>query len=796
MIINDFRTAYRSLRRSPLFVVVATLTLGIGIGLTTTMLSLLDAIRHPYVPYRNPEQLFSVTAFGGGTSGQVGEYEKRWAMIDGTKSFEGVASAASRYQGQISVEGRTFLGDVSWVTDNYFTLLGAEPELGRVFGPAPTGSADDGAVIGFGLWRRAFSSQPLHRGLSVTVGDQTYSVIGVMPPDMRGGGAYLRYGAVWLKAQGTTSRTGVPIVRLREGVTLQGAYAELAVVAARLKQTYGEGKQPFQFRLDPLQPPPRELRDYHKAMGGAAIVILLIACANLANLMLVRGLSRRKELSLRLALGAGRGALIRQLLTESSMVGILGGVAGTVLTVWGIGAIRHAMPAEGTAFGFVPPHLSWMVYAFAVLATIGSVILFGLGPSIAASSVQLSEPLKETLGTTTGRSRRWYTLIVVAEVALCLVLLMGSGLLLRAAGRVAAFDFGFDESGLIATQMRLQPRIVANDSAVPAVYRSVLERVARIPGVTLVTTSTSATNRGSALTSDLEGPMQRFTIARVHRVVSWNFLRTLGVTVIAGRDFEPGDEEATAPVAIVGEQAAAALWPGVNPVGRMLKLGNPNAAGDWVRVVGVARQFSLSFQDDPAMSDYPMALVVRPGDLSRLREVVVRMTGDETGVAERLATELQASVPGGPFIGGVQRFMAGWEGQREARNLLARLFGVFGLLALGLGAIGLYGVLAYSVGQRMREFGVRIALGARPRDLKTLVLRDAAVMILGGTAIGAWLAMSGAYFLELWLFNVPPTDAVSLIGAEAVLLVVAFVACLAPARRATQADPLQIIRAQ
>ena len=789
---RDLQLAIRTLRRSPLFVLTATLTLGVGIGLMTTVLSMLDAVRRPYVPYREPERLFTVAAYGGGTSGQIGPYEKHWALIEGSTAFDGVVTVARTSRPIGTFDYVADQAVVNHVTPEYFDLLGLRLERGRAFDVGTAAAQETEAIIAYRLWQRAFNSRPLSDGLSVTIGQQSYDVIGVMPPEVRPFD-----GSVWLRLTGTQQAQGTPIVRLRPDVSVEAAYAQMRVVAARLTATYGPGRQPFQFRLDPFTRPPGELADYHWAMGGAAVFILLIACANLANLMLARGLARRKELALRLALGGGRSHLVRHLLAEGVLIALIGGALGAALAVWGVETLRAQLPSRGVILGALVPHLSWRVVMGALAATLASVLVFALGPALVASDVNVSEPLKEGGGQVTGRTRRWHAALPVAEIALCLTLLMGAGLLLRAADRVAAFDFGYRNQGLLATMVRIVPRTVPADSAVPAAFRNVLDRLGRVPGAVRVATTWSPQTLGGALTSDLEGVEPLFVNSFKYRSVSWEFLQVLGVPVIAGRDFEPGDEQGTAPVAIVGEETAAALWPGTSPVGRMIKLGSADRPAEWVRVVGVAKQASLSFRDDPHLPEYPVVFVVGPhdyGQLARLREVVVRVEGNEATVASDLRRELQAAAPGN-YIGGFRAWMAAWESQRDTRQFLAGVFGTFALLALGLAAVGLFGVLSYSVGQRMREFGVRVALGARPGDLSRLVIRDASVVILGGTAVGAWLAMSGSVLLDYWLFDIPPTDVISLVAAELILVAVAFAACLSPAVRAARSDPLVILRA-
>lgn len=329
----------------------------------------------------------------------------------------------------------------------------------------------------------------------------------------------------------------------------------------------------------------------------------------------------------------------------------------------------------------------------------------------------------------------------------------------------------------------------------PVAFQRAVERIARMEGVRGVSTYTIEAMGPAVLSSDADAAQQPYFGTGTYHRVGWNFLRTLGVSVIQGRDFEPGDDLGAAPVAIVDEATARALWPGMDPVGHLVKVSKARDSGDWIRIIGVSRHATLtSMLNSIDFLEMAVVFVVQP-QAARNGQIVARVDGDPTVARERMNQVLREELPSNMFTTGFQSWLLQWQRQVDGRLTLAGLFAVFGLLAVGLGGIGLYGVLAYAVGQRMREFAVRVALGAVPRDLQRLVLRDGAIMILGGTAAGAFLGMAGSRLLDFWLFDVAPTDVVSLVSAEAALLLAAFAACIAPARRAAKADPVQIIRA-
>jgi len=585
-----------------------------------------------------------------------------------------------------------------------------------------------------------------------------------------------------------------PVIRFRPGVTEEAAYAELKTVAARLAAAFPSGRQPFQFRLYPMKPDPRDVSDFQIAMVGAAFAVLLIACANMANLMLARGLNRQKEMALRLALGARRSDLIRQFMTESSLVGVLGGGLGTLVAVWGVGLVRFHLPASGRWIGFLAPRLDWRVFAFAIGVTALATLVFGLLPAITASDVKVSEPLKDATATSTGRTKHRYSALVVAEVGICLVVLMAAGLMLRQLDQFKTYAFDEPGQGLLQGGVTLDAAVLPKGTSLEQHFEIIETRFRRVPGVLDVTTWGSGRGAEHAITSDFEDSIPRFVIGGGYAIVTPDYLRVMGRRLIAGRDFEPGDR--FVPVAIVDEHMANRMWPGISPVGRMIKLGGPQSRAPWVRVVGLIRSPRGQASEYISVRTGEL-LVMQPGAPMGRRWVAVRTNANSAVVATALRRTLGDLFPAGAFDGG---FFFDFDQMRRDANrpfaFITNLFSGLGGLSLLLAAVGMYGVLAYSVGQRMREFGIRIALGAETRSVFQIVFHDAAVMILAGTAIGAWFAMwAGNLMITSDLSVIPPTDWIALVASEAALLLVCFGACFTPALRASRANPLDIIRA-
>lgn len=778
---QDLRSAIRSLRRSPGFVLIAVLALGVGLGLSTTMFAVLDAVVHPYVAYRDPDALFQINWWFGRRSPMTSVELYRY-LRDETRSFEAVVPVA--FDGLVGeAGGQAEEVAILRVSPRYFAALGVRPRLGRALT-----YADEGAVVvSSGLWRRFFSGRGSLDGATVELGLQVYNVVGVLPRGAVASAALLLLPAS-VEAGGADAAIHVtPTVRLRHGVTREQAKAELQSLARLLTDRFHARGAPLAFELRPLVESRADLQDIHKAMVGSALAVLLIACVNLAHLMLARGLAKRRELALRMALGASRAAVVRQMFAECVLV-TLGGVAvGALVAVWGADVLQNRMPPEVSWVGLVQPQLSWRVFALAVLAATASAVVFGLLPAIrVAFALNVNEPLKDDSGTTTGRQRQRYSPLVVAEVALALVLLMGGGLLLR-----TVYQLQREETvpGARTLFVAWIPTHRA-DSAVAERPHQLLDAAAGVEGVREAAYLTYGGAPGMAITAEMTQDSPRTITMRGYPVVSPSYLHVLGLPILRGRDFLAGDEAGTG-VAVIDPIAAQRLYPNQDPIGKMIKLGAPASRAPWVSIVGLVRSPYI-LDADGRYAPPPSVFVAQPlgGGGGQL---LIRTTSRDPRTAVRLQSALR-SLPRVTWAL-VRPFDYDREGEIVSRGFLAKVFVAMGMVALGLAALGLYGVLAYAVSRRMREFAVRVALGAEPRVLLRMVLHDGLVMLLAGIGAGAFVALAATRLLDAVLIAVLPSDVVSLVLAEAVLITVGLAAAIVPARRAARANPLEILRA-
>lgn len=784
---HTFRYALRSLARSPSFVTIAILALGVGLGLSTTMFAVMDTVVNPYVPYRDPDQLVTIWWRLPPRSQGITGADMYRALRDETRSFSAIARAAIGSMSLHRADGSDEL-TVERVTPAYFDVLGVKPYLGRFL---QEGDEDDVVVLSHAVWRRLFGSRRSLDGATITLGDRTRTVIGVMP---KGASGASRFASAWIPLDtGAVAAVALrPVARLRPGLTRDDAERELKAIADAITLRIGS-RDPVGFNTFPVLYRSQPLRDIHFAMVGAALVVLLIACVNLAHLMLARGLAKRRELALRLALGATRATVVRQMFLECLLITAAGAGVGALLALWAGDVLANRMPPEISWIGLVQPQLSWRAFAIGGTAAALSAILFGLVPAIrVALNLNLDEPLKSDGGTSTGRHGRRYSPLVIAEVALALVLLMAGALLLRTVQQLEREAFAFDTRTLWRTWVMTRMRESPTDSAANSVSgQQVLDALRGIPGVVAVAYEGAQATRGGAITAEMVvGDPTRFLNRLGVPVVSAEYLRTLGLPILSGRDFEPGDVEH--PVAIIDPMAAAVLYPNQDPVGKMIKLGAPASNAPWVEVVGVARNPTLLEGRDVEAS--ARVWVSAPLNLSRWRgQFLVRSTAPDA----RFAVEVRRRMMAMPSVRGT--FVRPYDMERAAalasRRFLSRVFVGMGSVALALAALGLYGVLAFAVNQRMREFAVRIALGAQPRQLFRMVLHDGTVMVLAGIGIGAFGALLATKYVDAVLEGVHRFDAPSLLGAELVLLAVGLAAALGPARRAVKANPMDILRA-
>lgn len=785
--LSDLRTAWRSLAKSPGFVAVAVVALGLGLGLSTSMFGVIDAVLKPETGFKNWDRLYRVNPTMSFRHGSATPADVDRIIREQTRSFD--AFLLEDYglpQADVGDEGLEITTVA--VQAQFFDVYGVRPVLGRPFSQADGANV---AVVSYDAWRVLSAGHHGLKGAHVSIGDQTYSVVGVLPRETGS--------AVFIPLTSTERVPGhwvVQTARLARGITRAQAQAELDALAKVMTDRFGSPGYPWALHLFRMIRPTEALDDIHKAMVGAGLAVLLIACVNLAHLMLARGLAKRRELAIRLALGASRRAAVRLMFAESVVI-TAGGVAlGAVVAVWGSRVAQNLMPPAVSWVQSVRFQLSWRVFALGAAAAVASGVLFGLLPAIrVATSVALTDPLKTEAGTTTGRGRSRYSPLVIAEVALALALLMGGGLLLRSVRQLRNAPLGFRAETLIRANVLTDHMINSTPGRIDSVtadWPQALALVRGLGGVQDAALEGMGRTHGGAVTAELTTDSTRLLTMLDYLVVSPSYLRVYGLPILKGRDFADGDVAGNG-VAILSSVAAARLYPKGNTVGRMLKLGSPRSNAPWVPIVGVARTPILPWQEGAIAGGEPVFWVVQPPGKWFAANLLIRASSTDPAILMPLRRILRAlphvrRVYVGPFT---------WERDAElaSRAFLADVFVGMGAVGLALAALGLYGVLAYAVSRRMREFAVRVALGAEQRTLFRMVMHDGLVMLLAGTGIGAFLALGSAYLFNAVLIGVYPTDALSLVAAEAVLLAVGLAATLAPARRAVRANPLDILRA-
>lgn len=800
----NLRYAVRSLAKSPIFSIVAVLSLGLALAVNTTMFALLDALTNPTVPYHDADRVYTVRAAVEPRNAST--YEERYAAI--RTGFHSADAIVPYFLTPTSIQSGNTIDDevVANVSPELFDILGVKPAAGRTFNATDTtGTALPVALISYELWLSLFHEQPLAKHLTLGVGRGNYEVVGVMPRGM-----HFPARDVWLPPGKLVADSGAKpigpfaVVRVRDGVTRDMALNEMTVVfdglnaavaprppvAPRLIPFGGSGSR-LGFAVGAL------LRGNFVFLAGATV--FLIACANLGTMLLARGMARRREIAIRIALGASARTIAIQVLAECALIVGVGITIGVLLTVWSMSLLPHYAAPYVPGVGDMDPTPSWRVFAFAVAIASITMLLGGALPAIRAARTDPAEPMKEGAGTT-GRVRDRYNPLIVVEVALSTALLMTAGLFIIVLVRLAGFDFSYAAKQLQVASLEVKGRDMPNDSAVETFYDDLETRMRALPGVREAATSHAEKPDGPLVFAEEGKSGDHWMNVRDYTVVSPSYLSTLGIPMVDGRDFQPGDRGTATGVVIVDDSAAQRLWPGLaTPVGRMIKLGSRESKQPWLRVIGVARSVELLPRKDIDLPPPPMIYVVYGHDRARDRDLVVR--GEAAGGAEQQAM-LGATIRRelddvAPWMRGrrVRRWLSGYDGSRQGSAFYAALFTAFGAFGLVLCAVGFYGVVAYTVSRRLRELATRIALGAQSRDVVRTVLHDVAVMVLAGIGIGAFVALAATLGFAEGLFNVRYELVVALVGAEAVLFGVAVVACLGPLRQAIRADPVNILRA-
>jgi len=791
----DLRRAARSLAKAPLFTTVAVVSLGLALALNTTMFALADAVVHPYVPYPEPNRVV-VPMFRGGDPKHGVSLDVRFAAVrDGLQAYDRIA--AYKIVRAVMVQAGT-KSEYHWavaISPNFFDVLGVRPMAGRLFGPSDKGS--QAAVISFRLWNRFFNGRPLSDVLTLDVAHTRYTVVGVMPRAVHFPADQTD---IWLPLDAPPADPSVrifgplPVLQLKPGVTPERLRGELTLVAARLSAEYTP-KRPLYADMMVGAGGFIQQSQFPPFIFGTVVMVLIIACANLGTMLIARGTARRRETAIRIAVGAARRDIIREVLCECLLVGIVGVTLGVLLCWWALYILPHFTIPWVAELGDLQPVPSWRVFTFALGASLTTILCAGALPAWRASGTDPAEPLKDGSTTMTGRMSGYNPLIVI-EAALSTALLMCSALFVIVVVRYAAFNFRYAAKQLVTAD--LTPGI--KPAEVSRFYDDLIAAVAHLPHARSAATHGGGTPDGRVIIAEEDKAGDTWMNSNGYEIVSADYFRTMGISVLRGRDFALGDARGALPVAIVDEKAAARLWPDIeDPVGRMIKLGRKESNAPWIRVVGVVQAIQYAPPRDFDLPPDPMVYVLLPRDDTRSRQLIVRTDGaegDHGRATLSLAVQkvIETRIPGGIAV---RPWLDHYENVRDATAFMASLFGAFAGFGLVLCAVGLYGVLAYTVTRRLREFAVRVALGARRRDVIRLVVHDAAVTALAGIGIGAFVALwfTRPIIDSLDVVSVPYAPVVALVASESLLFVVAFVASLGPVRRAAQADPLEVIRA-
>jgi putative ABC transport system permease protein len=793
---QDLRFALRTLSRSPGFTLVALATLALGIGANTAMFSIANSVLWRSLPYPHLDRVVMV--------GEVDSAKPDVYWGTSYLNFRDWHARATSFDAFASVmEDDRILREGaeparisgSAVSHDFFNVMGVAPSLGRVFTEAEDRKGGPPVIVlSHRMWVTRFGGDPAILGRAIRCDDDVLTVIGVMP-----GGFEYQQAEFWTPIEQVVnpffaSHRNVWVMnavgRLRYGKSASAAQKEVEATAAEIRRDHPETRRGLVVRVNPLRDQlTRDLRPALLILLGAVGVVLLIACGNLAGLMLVRSAGRAREMAIRSALGVGRRGLIRQLLTESALLAAAGGLAGIALANWATQSIGRLTKDPR----LLDVHIDGSVLLFAAAATVATTILFGIAPAIRATRVDAGDALRS--GSRTGMAPERalaQRVLVMAEVALCLVLLAGAGLLFKSFRRVVEVNPGFRADSLVTMRVEL-PDSYKTVPMVAAFYRRINEQISAIPGISAETLVNRLPISGGEGNGDItiegrpsgDGELGTSTFRRIMP----NYFSVMGIPLIRGRVLDDFDDGSRGRVVIINDSFARHFWPNQDSLGHRIKIG-PRDAATWLTIVGVVgdvRQVGLD--TEPPFSIYePLMLVAT----SRFN-VAARVSGDPAGAIASIRRELRSIEPA-VLIDQAETMSQRIDESVAPRRLNLILFGLFAGLALLLSAVGLYGVAAYAAGQRTQEFGIRMALGAQRADVLRLVLGQGVRLAMIGVALGIAGAVGMARLMKGLLFGVEPADPGTLAAVAILLSIVMLMACWLPAYRATRIAPVDALR--
>lgn len=800
---QDLRYALRGLRNHRGFTAVAVLTLALGIGANTAIFTVINTVLLTPLPYEQPDQL--VVLVETVSERPVGvSYPNFVDWRNQTTALENVAAVRTRESFNLTGAGESERLAGRLVSANFLATLGVKPIRGRDFlAEEDQPGAKPVVIISHALWQRRFGADESVVGKQLTLSGQQFTVIGITPPNFQYGAEADVNVPIGLSAERFKLRGKDPgifaFARLKPGTSNASATADLNTIAARLEQQYPDTNTGRRVRVDSLRESVvGDIRPMLLTLLGAVGFVLLIACANVANLLLTRSAGRQREMAIRTALGAGRLRIVRQLFTESTVLALAGGVVGLLLAIWGTRLIASYIP-EG-----IPRMTELGIDARVLLFTLGASLLtgvfFGLAPALQSSDNNLTETLKEGERNSSRGRNRAGSLLVISEVALTLVLLVGAGLLVKSFWRLSQVNPGFNPQNVLAMQVAVSAR-PEEGAKVDGFLTELQSRVKALPGVRSVSVSNGLPFEGANFPPlVIEGqapPAQGQEPSGILYMVSTDYFKTMEIELLRGRLFSAQDTHETPQVALIDEVFARQYFPNQDPLGRRFKLNVPDAESH--EIVGIVRHVehtSLEGRTTNTAEFYfdfdqiPIATLPR---YVRRVNLLVRTTVEPLSLAGPVRNQI-AALDKDQAVFNVRTMEQALSRSVAAQRFSMILLAVFAMLALVLAAVGIYGVISYSVAQRTREVGIRMALGARTIDVIQLVVRDGLKLVLIGVGVGLAGALVLTRLMRTLLFDVTPTDAVTYATVALGLVLVALIACCIPARRATKVDPLVALR--
>jgi putative ABC transport system permease protein len=819
--IQDLRFGVRMLLKNPGFTLTAVFTLALGIGANTAIFSVLYGVLLKPLPYSDPDAVVRVwQAAPASGFAQLGMSEAQLVRLRaGNQSFQQIGGYALR-SANLTNQDETHRIAMARVTAGVFEVLGIQPALGRAFlreDEAPGGQPV--TVLSHGLWQRQFSGDANIVGQTIRLNDNSVTVVGVMPADFRlpEDLSFPQAAQLWQPVTIDPSNLNwgsyylQPVARLKPGLRPEQALTEVSTLFAQLREEHPQGAlndAGYSIRVLPLHDDlVGNVRKALWVLVGAVAVVLLIACANVSSLLLARAAGRQKEIAVRAALGAGQGRLVRQLLTESLLIALLGGAAGVGLAAWGVGLISTTTLINVPRLGQVTLNLTVLLFTLGVC--LAAAVLFGMVPAAQVARLDLNRSLREEGRGLAGRAggNRIQRVLAVSEVAMSVVLVIAAGLLLRSFDRLLRIDPGFNVKNLLTVNINLPSSRYQDNPRVTALYDQLLEQVRALPGVVsaAATSGLPLTNASGDTVFRIEGrpstgvvdqtmPPDRSAYGHVYFwKVTPDYFKTMGIALRQGRALQASDDANAPPIVVINETMARSFWPNESPLGKRIQLfASQNMP--WAEIVGVVRDVPLRQLNEEARPEaYLSPMQGVANSPARGMSLVVRTATDPLALAEAVRGEVRALDSAVPVFGVSTAEQVLDQTVAQPRfNLI--LLGLFAVVALLLAAVGIYGILANAVRVRTREIGIRLALGARPGAVFRLVIGQG----MGLAAIGVGLGLGGALaltrYLESLLYEVEPSDPLTFGGVAVLLLGVALLACYLPARRATRVDPMVALR--